>query len=733
MNIVVVEDSDQVYDNFVRLLATRPGYQIVGRARHEDEAVELIRTAQPDVALVDLGLESGSGLNVVRRLRAEGNGVRLLVLTNQPEALYKNASLEAGANGYFDKTEGLDALFKRLAAWQPPVGANEAERLRALHGLHILDTPPEAVFDNLAQTAAKLTGVPMALVSLVDADRQWFKARVGIEAQESSRALSFCAHAIQGKELMEVEDAALDSRFSDHPLVAGKPGIRFYAGMPLTLPGGESVGTLCVIDTVPRQLDAGQRDALAVLAHSVITEMELRRQVGELEAEVHRRIEAEMRIMHLATRDPLTGLPNRAALMDRLALALRGAVREQNELGVMFMDLDRFKLINDTLGHDIGDALLQRVAERLVRVLRDSDTVARLGGDEFAFILPLKNGPEDARRVADKLIKAVQMPVHLNGRTVQVGCSIGMALHPLHGSTEESLLRHADLAMYQAKTQGGNRYCEYAEHMDANAVERMTLESELRQAIDAGELELYYQPQVALRDGGLIGLEALVRWNHPRLGLLAPDRFIPLAEESGLIWPLGLYVLDRALAQLADWRARGFTLPRIAVNVSPAQLRETLLDSVIDALRVHDVPPRLLELELTESAITSDGPAVLELLHRLRDLGLGIAIDDFGVGYSSLALLRRLPIDTLKIDRSFVAEVASNPQDVAIVEAILTMARSMSLRTIAEGVEVEPQHVALRVLGCEYAQGFHYDKPMPVAQAETWLTRNPVQRHLQVV
>lgn len=733
MNIVVVEDSDQVYDNFVRLLATRPGYRIVGRARSEDEAVDLIRTAQPDVALVDLGLESGNGLNVVRRVRADGNGVRLLVLTNQPEALYKNASLEAGANGYFDKTEGLDALFKRLDAWQPPVGVNEDERLRVLHGLHILDTPPEAVFDNLAQTAAKLTGVPMALVSLVDADRQWFKARVGIEAQESSRALSFCAHAIQGKELMEVEDAALDSRFSDHPLVAGKPGIRFYAGMPLTLPGGESVGTLCVIDTVPRHLDAGQRDALAVLAHSVVTEMELRRRVGELEAEVHRRIEAEMRIMHLATRDPLTGLPNRAALMDRLALALRGAVREQSELVVMFMDLDRFKLINDTLGHDIGDALLQRVAERLVHVLRDSDTVARLGGDEFAFILPLKNGPEDARRVADKLIEAVQMPMHLNGRTVQVGCSIGMALYPLHGSTEESLLRHADLAMYQAKTLGGNRYCEYAEHMDANAVERMTLESELRQAIDTGELELYYQPQVALRDGGLIGLEALVRWNHPRLGLLTPDRFIPLAEESGLIWPLGLYVLDRALAQLADWRERGFTLPRIAVNVSPAQLRETLLDSVVDALRFHDVPPRLLELELTESAITSDGPAVLELLHRLRDLGLGIAIDDFGVGYSSLALLRRLPIDTLKIDRSFVAEVASNPQDVAIVEAILTMARSMSLRTIAEGVEVEPQHVALRVLGCEYAQGFHYDKPMPVAQAETWLTRTPVQRHLQVV
>ena len=384
--------------------------------------------------------------------------------------------------------------------------------------MHILDTPPEAAYDSIVHMAARLAGAPIALISLVDADRQWFKARVGMEAQETSRTLSFCAHAIQGSGLMEVEDASLDSRFSDNPLVVGQPGIRFYAGMPLTLPSGESVGTLCVIDTVPRHLDSDQRDSLAVLANSVMTEMELRRRVGELEAEVHRRIDAEMRMMHLATRDPLTSLPNRAALIDRLTLALRVAAREKRELAVMFMDLDRFKLINDTLGHDVGDALLQQVAERLSHALRDSDTVARLGGDEFAFILPLNNGAGDARSVADKLIETIQVPMQLNGQLVQVGCSVGMALYPQHGETGESLLRHADLAMYQAKTQGGNCCCEYDAHMDANAVERMTLESELRQAIDEGQLVLYYQPQIALGDGHLVGLEALVRWNHPQRG-----------------------------------------------------------------------------------------------------------------------------------------------------------------------------------------------------------------------
>lgn len=729
MKIVVVEDSGLVLGSLLDLLGRQPGFAVIGHARGEDEAVELIQASLPDAVVLDLALSPGSGINVLKRLRAAGVHARIAVLTNQPAALYQQACLDAGANAYFDKASGIDALLARLRGWQTPVPANESQRLDALHALRILDTPEEERFNAITRLAASMTGAPIALISLVDAERQWFKSRVGIDACETARSLSFCAHAVQSARYLEVEDATADRRFADHPFVMQAPGIRFYAGMPLVLPGGEAVGTLCVADTAPRNLDDTQRMALEVLANSVVTEMELRRRVIELEAEVARRHEAELRIMHLATRDPLTGLPNRAALMDRLSQGIRMAAREHGQLAVLFMDLDRFKWVNDTLGHDAGDTLLQRTAERLTHTLRESDTVARLGGDEFALILNLPHGRADAERIAEKLIATIQQPYTLGAHPVQVGCSIGIVIYPDQGETEESLLRHADLAMYQAKEKGGNCACFYSDQMNQRAIERVMLESELRLALTRGELELHYQPQISLADGVLVGLEALVRWRHPRLGLLMPDRFIPMAEDSGLIWDLGLYVLEAASAQTADWGRRGLNVPRIAVNLSPAQLREGLEEAVTATLVRHGLAARQLELELTESALTSDGPAVLELLHRLRESGISIAVDDFGVGYSSLALLRRLPITTLKIDRSFVMDIAANSQDVAIVEAIVTMAKSMGLRTVAEGVEKDAQHVALRVLGCEDGQGYLYDRPMPAAEVESWMRQEqtPVQ------
>ncbi|HQS99599.1 MAG: response regulator receiver protein [Hydrogenophilales bacterium 16-64-46] len=721
MKIIVVEDSERVRDLLLQRLAREPGLDVLGHARGEDEAVFMIQSRQPDVVVLDLALSPGSGLNVLKRLREAGVFTRVAVFTNQPASLYRQVCLDAGANAYFDKSAEVDALVARLLAWQPPVPANEAARVGALHALHILDSPEEEPFDAITRLAARLTGAPIALISLLDSDRQWFKARFGLEMRESKRSLAFCAHVVNEAKLLVVEDAREDARFSDNPMVMNAPGVCFYAGMPLVLTGGEAVGTLCVIDTTPRRLTDTQRMALEVLASSVVAEMELRRRVTDLESEVLRRQEAELRIMHLATRDPLTGLPNRAALMDRLSQGIRLAARERSQLAVLFMDLDRFKWVNDTLGHDAGDALLQSTAERLVHTLRGSDTVARLGGDEFAVILSLPHGQADVESIAGKLIAAVQEPFQLGTHQVQVGCSIGIVLYPEQGETEESLLRHADLAMYQAKELGGNRACVYSDQLNQRAMERVTLESELRQAIVGGELVLHYQPQVNLADGRLAGLEALVRWNHPRLGLLMPDRFISLAEDSGLIWPLGLFVLDAAVAQIAEWSQRGYAVPRVAVNISPAQLRETLPDAVIDTLERHAVPASRLELELTETALTSDGPAVLELMHRLRDRGIAIAIDDFGVGYSSLALLRRLPITALKIDRSFVSDVASNKQDVAIVEAVITMAKSMGLRTVAEGVEQQAQHVALRVLGCDDSQGYLYDRPMPADQVASWM------------
>lgn len=721
MKIVVVEDSSLVLEHLLDFFASQPEFTVAGHARGEDEALALINQSAPDVVLLDLALSPGSGLNVLKRMRATGHPARVIILSHQPADAYRQRCLDAGADAFFEKTGDFGDLVAQLASWMPPLPLNEAPRLRALARLDILDTPEEEVFSAITRLAAAVIGTPIALVSLVDARRQWFKARVGIEICEGSRETSFCAHAIVNGGLFEVEDTHGDPRFADNPLVRGDPGIRFYAGMPLVLPGGEAIGTLCVIDRIPRRLDATQRMALEVLARNVVTELELRQRVHELEAEVVRRREAEVRIMHLATRDSLTNLPNRAALMDRLDQAIRTAAREQTLLGVLFLDLDNFKLINDTLGHHAGDALLQCMAERVTSVLRESDTVARLGGDEFAVILPALHTQDEAVHIAQKIIAALSQPLTLQGRPLQVGCSIGLAVYPTQGDTEETLLRHADLSMYQAKESGGNQCQLYSEQMNLRAVERMTLESELRQAIEGGELELFYQPQVRLSDQALTGLEALVRWNHPRLGLLAPDRFIPLAEDTGLIWPLGLNVLEMAVAQIAAWHAQGLKVPRVAVNVSPAQLRDGLVDAVAAALARHDVTPDCVELELTESALTADGPAVLGLLQALRDRGLAIAVDDFGVGYSSLALLRRLPISTLKIDRSFVSELASNQQDVAIVEAVITMANSMGLRTVAEGVEEDAQNVALRVLGCDDGQGYLYSKPVTSVVATRWL------------
>ncbi|MFU2488079.1 EAL domain-containing protein [Thauera sp. WH-1] len=728
MRIVVVEDSALVREHLLALLGAQPGLEVVGHASGEDEALRLIAAQRPDVVLLDLALSPGSGLSLLKRVHATpGLAPRMLVLTNQPADPYEALCTAAGADGYFDKCGDLSLLLAKLASWMPPVPLNEPARSERLHSLQILDTPADESFDAIARLAAELAQTPIGLVSLVDERRQWFKARAGLEATQTSRTASFCAHALLGDGLFEVEDACLDARFADNPLVRGEPGVRFYAGMPLVMPSGEVLGTLCVIDHQPRRLDDKQRVALAVLARSVIIELELRQRVQELESEVLRRHEAEARIMQLATRDALTGLPNRAALMDRLHQGIKQAQRNGTMLGVLFLDLDRFKWINDTLGHDAGDAMLQAMAARLSGAVRDSDTVARLGGDEFAVILPNLHRVEDAESVAAKILDSVLAPMSLRGHSLHVGGSIGLAVYPQQGTSEEALLRHADLAMYHAKESGGNRYQVFAEQMNARAVERMMIESELRQAIDAGELELHYQPQIALAGQGLSGIEALVRWNHPRLGQLAPARFIQLAEDTGLIWPLGLCVLDLAVAQMAAWQREGLAVPRIAVNVSPAQLRPELIGEVETILRRHGVAAERLEIELTESALTADGPAVNGLLQALRRMGVSIAVDDFGVGYSSLTLLRRLPISALKVDRSFVTELAWNRQDVAIVEAILAMAHSIGLRTIAEGVEQVEQKVALSVLGCQEAQGYLYSKPLDAAATTAWL-RTPAGR-----
>ena len=722
MKTIIVEDSELICTQLKRLLRQQPRIEIIGTATEEAEATALILRTQPDLVLLDLSLAPGSGVHVLRNIREAGCGARVLILTNNTGQSLRMACQQLGANGFFDKSTELAKCLAQVDAFLPPLPNNESLRLEALHGTHLLDAPEQEAFDNLTQLAANITEAPIALISLVTEDRQWFLSRSGTEARETSRSIAFCAHTILRNEMMVIEDALEDPRFHDNPLVKGGPHIRFYAGVPLVLPSGEAVGTLCVIDHQPRHLSDGQRSALKTLASSVLAEIELRRRLLHLEQESERRRAAESHILHLATRDPLTALPNRATFRDRLDQHVRFAQRRHTRIGVLFIDLDHFKPINDSLGHDVGDDALVKAAERLTKVIRNSDTVARLGGDEFAVILADIAGHADAVQVATKIINSLRAPFIAKGHTLHLSASVGVAMYPEHGSQGDQLLRHADLAMYQAKQTGGDKTCLYSRALSERAEETQALDTDLREALRRNELILPFQPQANLSAGTLCGVEALVRWRHPHFGVLPPDHFIPLAEQRGFIGEITRKVLDMALCQLRDWDEQGLHVPRIAINVSPSEIRANFAEMIEAALFRNGVEPQRLELEITESTLSSDGVETMQLLAQLRSIGVSIAIDDFGVGYSSLSQLHRLPIDCLKIDRSFIQEIETSQFDHSIVDAIITMAGAMKVRTLAEGVEKDGQLHILEGMGCHCVQGYLLSRPVPAPEAAAWMT-----------
>ncbi|GAA0752168.1 EAL domain-containing protein [Ideonella azotifigens] len=431
----------------------------------------------------------------------------------------------------------------------------------------------------------------------------------------------------------------------------------------------------------------------------------------------------EARIQHLAYHDALTGLPNRSLLMDRLALTLAHAQRQRGQMALLFLDLDRFKTINDTLGHLVGDEMLKCVAERLRAVLRDDDTVARLGGDEFVIVLPDIEDVADPAHVAEKLMASLSRPFQIDGHELHVTCSLGVSLFPRDGEDAETLLKFADTALYKAKGAGRNDYRFFSPEMDARAHDKLRLENDLRRAIERHELLLHYQPQMDLLTGKVRGVEALVRWLHPRLGLIAPNDFIPLAEETGLILEIGDWVLNTACQQLRRWREQGQTDLVLAVNLSARQLQRPGLDlGVARTLAASGVPAHCLELEITESSVMQDPEQALALLRRLHQMGVLFAIDDFGTGYTNFAYLKQLPLQALKIDRSFIQGLSqAGGDDAAIAEAIIAMSRKMNLRVIAEGVETEEQRLRLQSLGCDGIQGYLLARPMPAEALMAWL------------
>ncbi len=478
-----------------------------------------------------------------------------------------------------------------------------------------------------------------------------------------------------------------------------------YVGTPLLDSAGSTIGLMVVMDTKPLKDTTFAESMLRIFAVRAAAELERKR--------------TEERIKYMAYHDPLTDLPNRTLFYDRLTQALAHANLAGKMLAVVFIDLDQFKNINDTLGHAMGDKLLQCVASRLVNCIQDDITLARMGGDEFTLLLPEIRRLEDAAKIVQTILDAFKLPWLLDGHEFHITASVGIAVCPNDGNDAETMLKNADTAMHRAKELGRNNYRLYTPAMNQKILEKLSLEKSLRHALDNREFVIYYQPRINTGTGLITGMEALLRWQHPSRGLLLPDSFISLAEETGLILPIGEWVLQSVCKQNKTWQALGYPPAQLAVNISPCQFREQNLVTTIERiLNATGLQPQWLELEITESVTMHDVDMTIRTLGELRQMGISISIDDFGTGYSSLSYLKQFPINKLKIDRSFVRDINLNEDNAAILTAVIALARSLKLGVIAEGVETREQCAFLKHSECEEMQGFLFGGPVPAEKIE---------------
>ncbi|MFO1424916.1 MAG: EAL domain-containing protein [Candidatus Competibacteraceae bacterium] len=591
---------------------------------------------------------------------------------------------------------------------------------------------PQELFWQICRIVADLDQIRIVVIEFVDPATGVFQRAAHAGAVSiSSRSLANI-HASSGPSLPEgwgpigiafhQGTPAVCNNFLDDPSlqawrpIAEKLAVQAGAAFPLRR-NNQVVGCLSAHAAEQDFFNADLTDLLTQLAGEVSFALDL------FERENQRK-NAEDRIHHLATHDVLTSLPNRTLLLDRLAQALRAAQRKQNCVGVLFLDLDHFKTINDSQGHGVGDQLLQAISQRLRGVVRQEDTLARQGGDEFILVLTDLPEPAAAGWVAEHLLRALRAPFMLNHQALHVAASIGISIYPLDATDPPTLIRFADSAMYQAKADGRAGYAFFTAELNTRVSELFTLSNELREALEQGEFVLHYQPQIELATGRPVGVEALIRWQHPRRGLIPPGRFISVAEETGLIGPIGEWTLRTACAQGRLWRDAGLPPLSVSVNLSARQwLQPHLENQVIDALESAGLEPRWLELEITENLLMRDTDKMIETMRRLRAGGVRFAVDDFGVGYSSLRYLKRFPVSRIKIDQSFVRDIPGDPDDAAIATAIIQMGKSLRLTVVAEGVEAPEQLRFLGEQGCDVAQGYHFSKPLPAEECAEYLAR----------
>lgn len=674
------------------------GFDVV-QAMNGEEALASFLANDPDLIIMDAIMPVMDGFECIRQLRemSAGTHVPILMITGLDDLDSITRAYDIGATDFLTKPINFFVLPHRV---QYMMRAKvTADALRS----------SQAKLDN-AQRIARLGHWEWRTVS---GELTW--------SREFGRILGLDQHDMQGQWQTFVGLAVEADREEMAAATRLAVAERRSVSLEFRVDGSEGLVRTVRLEAEPFVSDGGQ-----------CTQM-----LGTLQ-DITERTDAQAQIHTLAYFDLVTGLPNRAQLHEQLRIVLKSAIRTEEEFALLFLDLDHFKQVNDTLGHDAGDDLLKQVSERLLSVVRESDTisrpgnahedgpdhtVARLGGDEFVVLLGRIGRADDAARVAQRIAATISEPYTIGETEVVVTTTIGISVYPADGEDAETLLKHADVAMYHAKEQGRNGYQFYSRGIHEKTLERFSMERELREGIEAGELSLVFQPKIRMSDGQICGAEALVRWNHPTRGQVSPAEFIPLAEETGLILPIGQWVLTEACAQRQRWCDSGLPDFAMAVNCSAVQFtRGDVISDIKSAIITSGLDPRWLEVELTESLLMNDIESGIDSLQLMKSLGIQIAIDDFGTGFSSLSYLKRLPVDKLKVDQSFVRDLVTDSGDAAIVSAIVTLSRNLGLTVVAEGVETPEQFDILHGYGCHEAQGYLISWPLPVAEFEAWLS-----------